>query len=159
MAIEIHPFTRGEDVPFNLVAAKIEGVVKGVAIALAGTWDEEPTKFAPVYPYNQVFMSESNHITEIDNTPGAERLHWFHRAGTFEEWHPNGIRVLKVVHENYEVIMNHNYLHIQGHAYETAEGNHHLLAHGNRLEEVDGFSDTRIGGNCTIAAARIDLNP
>ena len=43
-----------------------------------------------VYPYNHVVETESGHIMEIDDSPGAERLYRQHRTGTFEEIHANG---------------------------------------------------------------------
>ena len=42
------------------------------------------------YPNNHVYESESGHVQEFDDTPGAERIHTYHRAGTFEEIHPDG---------------------------------------------------------------------
>ena len=56
------------------------------------------------YPFNHVFESESGHIFEIDDTPDQERLFKEHMSGTFEEIHPQGTRVTKVVYDDYEII-------------------------------------------------------
>lgn len=155
----IHWFTRGEDVPFALVAAKRAGITTGVKKALADTWDEPKTEFAPVYPYNKVFMSESNHIIEIDDTPGVERLHWFHRRGNFEEWFPDGKRVLKVVDKNYEVMMNDDHKHVQGHAHLSTEGRYHIFTKGEYFIENVGQSVWVDYTRTTIIAPTIHLNP
>ena len=52
------------------------------------------------YPYNHVHESESGHLIEIDDTPGKERLHRYHRTGTYEEIGALGQRIVKVVNEN-----------------------------------------------------------
>ena len=56
------------------------------------------------YPFNHVQESESGHIFEIDDTPDNERLYKEHMSGTFEEIHPQGTRVTKVVYDDYEII-------------------------------------------------------
>jgi len=75
-----------------------------------GFWEEPHPKgiiadanpyISGVYPYNHVFESESGHITEVDDSPGAERMFRQHMAGTFEEIHPDGSVVTKIVGSNY----------------------------------------------------------
>ena len=41
------------------------------------------TDYQPVYPYNNVTETESGHSWEMDDTPGAERIHLNHKANTF----------------------------------------------------------------------------
>ena len=78
-------------------------------------WFEPPTDAVfTEYPFNHVFESESGHIQEFDDTPGHERIHTFHKTGTFEEIHPDGSRVLKVVGTNYEIIHKDNNLLVKG---------------------------------------------
>ena len=36
-----------------------------------------------VYPKNHVYETESGHIKEFDDTEGAERIHEYHKSGTF----------------------------------------------------------------------------
>jgi len=79
------------------------------------TWFEPPTKAASTkYPFNHVFESESGHIQEFDDTPGFERIHTFHRSGTFEEIHPSGDRMVKVVGNAYEIIHRDDNLLVKG---------------------------------------------
>ena len=44
----------------------------------------------PVYPNNKVTQTPSGHVIEIDDTPDAERIHIYHKSGTFIEMQPNG---------------------------------------------------------------------
>lgn len=68
------------------------------------TFGEPETPYNAVYPFNHVQESEAGHIRETDDTPGAERLHDFHRSGGFNEIHPDGKEVHKVVNDFWEVI-------------------------------------------------------
>ena len=90
------------------------------------------------YPYNHVFESESGHVMEIDDSPEAERLLRYHKTGTFEEIHPDGQRVVKVVGKNYEIIMNDNNIFINGNVNLTATGNYNHLVKGDYVLEVEG---------------------
>lgn len=73
--------------------------------AEAEAFGEPETPYAAVYPFNHVYESESGHYTEIDDTPGAERLHWYHRSGTFKEIHPDGTQVEKVVKKGFHFVV------------------------------------------------------
>ena len=74
------------------------------------------------YPYNHVHQSESGHVIEVDDTPGFERLHRYHRTGTFEEIGSLGQKITKVVNENFHVGLNSDYSAILGNKYENIAG-------------------------------------
>lgn len=76
-------------------------------------WDEPESPYDAKYPYNHVMETESGHVEEWDDTPGAERYHRWHRAGTFTEIHPDGTRVDKVVGERYTIILTNDKVHIE----------------------------------------------
>lgn len=73
-------------------------------------FQEPTTPYNAKYPYNHVYESESGHIIEVDDTPDAQRMHWYHRSGTFTEIHPNGTEVNKVKKEQYNFIYEDYYL-------------------------------------------------
>ena len=57
--------------------------------------DPEPGfMFGARYPHNKTFESERGHVVEIDDTPGAERIHMYHTGGSFVEM-GNGLTVDK----------------------------------------------------------------
>jgi len=85
----------------------------------AGRWFEPKpiSLYGAVYPYNHVHLSESGHLIEIDDTPDNERLHRYHRTGTYEEIGSLGQRVVKVVNENYHMGLNDDHTSIKGSKY------------------------------------------
>lgn len=110
------------------------------------TEDAEPY-ISGVYPYNHVFESESGHITEIDDSPGAERLFRQHMAGTFEEIHPNGDMVTKIIGDNYEIVIGGENIVIKGSQNITVEGSVRHLIKGDYILEVEGDYFRKIHGN------------
>ncbi len=90
------------------------------------------------YPFNWVRQSESGHIEEWDDTPGSERLHRYHRAGTFEEIQPDGSRVIKVVGDDYEIAIKDKKMLVAGNLEITVSGDAHLYVQGDKFEEIDG---------------------
>jgi hypothetical protein len=75
----------------------------------------------PVYPYNKVYQSESGHVIEVDDTVGKERLSTYHRSGTFQEVHPDGSVVQRIVNDNYQVVAKDDKIYIAGNADLTVE--------------------------------------
>lgn len=73
------------------------------------TFEEPKSPYNAKYPFNHVYASESGHFIEIDDTPKAERLHWYHRSGTFREIHPDGILVDKSVKDSYDISAGNMY--------------------------------------------------
>ena len=122
--------------------------VSQVAIKEARKWWDEPHPKGhkedadpyPTgqYPYNHVFESEAGHITEIDDSPGGSRLFRQHSAGTFEEIHPDGTKVVKVVGDNYEIIAGKTNIFMQGDVNITVKGNVRELIKGDYVLEVEG---------------------
>ena len=41
------------------------------------------------YPYNKVIRTESGHVIELDDTPNFERIHLYHKSGTYIEINEN----------------------------------------------------------------------
>jgi hypothetical protein len=46
-----------------------------------GSNEKRSSWVKPKYPFNHVYESESGHVIEIDDTPGFERINFFHRKG------------------------------------------------------------------------------
>ena len=96
------------------------------------------------YPFNHVFESESGHIFEIDDTPDQERLFKEHTSGTFEEIHPQGTRVTKVVYDDYEIVARDKKIVINASGLATGLD---LTVYGNVRQYVSGDYTLDIGGN------------
>lgn len=120
---------------------------------------EPETPYNAKYPFNHVRMSESGHVEEFDDTPDAERLHRYHRSGTFEEIHPDGKKILKIIGDQYEAVIKDNNLHVGGNMNVTIEGNSTLFVKGNMTIQVDGNVEHLIGGSLKINVGEgIEIN-
>lgn len=120
-----------------------------VLAADGGSWSEPESPFASVYPFNHVVESESGHISEVDDTENAERLHEYHRSGSFSEIHPDGSRVVKVVGDDYEIVIRDKNMHVKGNLNITIEGNANIYTKGDVVQKVDGNKSEEISGNLT----------
>ena len=104
-------------------------------------------KMSSVYPFNHVRMSESGHVEEWDDTEDAERLHRYHRKGTFEEIQPDGTRVVKVVANDYEIVIGNKDVLISGACNVTIEGDCRMLYQGSLVQEVYGDYHLNVHGD------------
>tara|TARA_Y100000593_G_scaffold82639_1_gene155380 strand:+ start:1561 stop:3066 length:1506 start_codon:yes stop_codon:yes gene_type:complete len=112
------------------------------------------------YPRNHVRMSEAGHVEEWDDTPSVERLHKYHKSGTFEEIQPDGTKVTKIVGNEYEITLTDKKVLINGTCEVTVgkdcrmlykgdlvqevQGDYHLHVHGDKRTKIHGNSVTEI---------------
>ena len=68
----------------------------------------------------------------MDDTPGHERLHWYHRTGTFTEIHQVGIKVDKIVNDYYNIILGGRFTHVELGDCETIDGKQEVYVKGNK---------------------------
>ena len=100
-----------------------------------------------VYPMNHVNVSESGHVHEIDDTPNAERLHEFHKSGSFIETQQDGTKVTKVVGKDYHVVIEDRNVFIKGNMSVTIAGNAKMYVQGDQYVEVDGDQYMTVRGD------------
>ena len=103
------------------------------------------------YPYNNVYESESGHALEFDDTKGAERVHLYHRSGSYIEWAANGDRSERIQRDKFTVVIGDESVYVKGDVKMYVDGNFSL--------EIGGTCDITSGGNMTFIAPKIDLNP
>ena len=118
----------------------------------------------PEYPYNHAKETESGHIKEYDDTPGAERIMEYHKAGTFYEVDSDGTKVTRVVGNNYEIVAGTEFVNIKGTCNLTIDqncntyikGNWNIQVDGNKTEVIKGSRNTMIYStdSLNVAAAR-----
>jgi len=141
---------RNQNIAQTIIQTKRNNETKNVPTANGGAaWNEKTTAYAAKYPFNRVTESESGHISEVDDTPGAERLHKYHRTGTFEEIHPDGSVVTKIVADNFEVVIGSEFVNIKGNSNVTIDGNCRVYIVGNVEQQVGGNINQVVGGNVT----------
>lgn len=115
----------------------------------SGFWKEPSTPYQSKFPYNQAVKTESGHIFEMDDTPGAERMHLYHRSGTFQETHPDGTKVEKIVKDNYTITLADNKVKIFGTADISISGHCNIHIEKNCNLFVDGDMNFNVKGNWT----------
>jgi hypothetical protein len=111
---------------------------------------EPETPYDAKYPYNNSMTTESGHVMEFDDTPGAERVSTAHRTGTFFEVHPDGSKMEKIVNDNVQIIVKDNEIYIMGNEKKSTQGNLKLFIRGNAKLQVNGDVELEVGGNMTM---------
>jgi len=170
---------RKADLDKKVGTAQIDGIFNGVALIpedldlgaervisphsdatiRGGEWDEPETAYATEYPHNHVYESEAGHIREIDDTPGAERIHERHANGTGYEIHPDGDKVTRVKKDNYDLTYGQQFTHIRGTQSTTVNGGVKVFVNASgagaespgRNETVQKFHYTiEVGANANV---------
>jgi len=164
------------DKPHDVLASKESGRTTNVTMANGGVWSEPTSAYNATYPYNHVKETESGHIKEFDDTADNERIHEYHKSGTFYEVQSDGTKVTRVVGENYMIVAKGNDVNIKGNCNLTIDqncttyikGDWDILVGGNKRETVQGTvteeyaktQNTTAGGDITIVGGpNINLNP
>jgi len=102
------------------------------------TISQPNSAYSARYPFNHVYESESGHLIEQDDTPGKERLHWYHRVGTFTEFHPAGTRVDKT----------------NAHRYNIVSGNYESIISGEEKKSITNDYTLNLGGRLTLRSSK-----
>ena len=119
---------------------------------------EPPSSYAPEYPYNNVYETESGHVKEYDDTEGHERITERHKSGTRYEIGPNGTKIERIVRDNYQLVVGHDTLEVFGNVKIIVSGQAdiavandvNLAVGGNVLAEVQKNADIIVEeGNLT----------
>lgn len=125
-----------------------------------GTWDEMASFYAAQYPYNHVYETESGHVFEFDDTPENERIHLYHRWGTYFEIGPNGEKQEKIVGDGFTIYMAGRKVYIEGDCDLTVKGNKNTLILEGNIETVlreGNYSVKNEGGNVEYEATDGDI--
>jgi hypothetical protein len=121
--------------------------------AAGQTWSEPKPAYAPVYPYDSVYASESGHVVEVDDTPGHERIAFQHRTGSFIEWMPTGSVVEKVTKTKYSIIMGDDNVHVMGKCRITVSGDAYIQVVGDCNLEVNNDLNAGVAGDANFSVA------
>jgi len=119
---------------------------------------EPNSSYGSLYPFNRVYQSESGHVIEIDDTPNKERIHIYHKTGTYTEINYDGRKVSKIVDDNIEVVLKNDTLYVQGNSNSEIKGNVHVVIDGNVNVRVKGNYSLQVDGDLKINGKTINLN-
>lgn len=120
----------------------------------SGAFKEPLPAYNAVYPYNHVFFSESGHALEFDDSFGAERIHLYHKTGTYVEMDANGNQVNKIVGDSFSITEKNGYVYIDGTARVSIGSNVKLQVGGNLDITVDGNINYDVGGSMTFKVGK-----
>jgi len=126
--------------------ARVRAEVDPTADDIKGTY-EPASAYAPVYPYNNVYETESGHVKEYDDTPGYERIKERHKSGTQYEIQPNGSKIEKIVRDNYQLVVGHDTLEVRGNVKIIVSGDANIAVAKNLTAQVGQDMTTIVGGN------------
>ena len=142
---------RNEKIDQTVVSDKRDGRTTGNVVANGGgAWDQPTVPYASQYPYNHVYQSESGHLLEFDDTAGAERIHLYHKTGTFTEIDCNGTQVNKIVGNGYTIIDSDGYISISGQATVSVTGNCSIFVAADCHLDVQGDINVHAAGTTNL---------
>tara|TARA_B100000809_G_scaffold7337_1_gene7242 strand:- start:30203 stop:31213 length:1011 start_codon:yes stop_codon:yes gene_type:complete len=96
------------------------------------------------YPHNKVEESQAGHVTEVDDTPGSERLSKVHSSGTFEVIKGDGARVVKIIGEDFEMVLSSKTLKVSGNLNIVSDGDINFKAGGTIRFETGETGQFRV---------------
>ena len=131
-----------KDKPSLIPEKKDLAAVKDIKVADGTSWNEPDSAYDPFYPYNHVYESESGHIKEFDDSVGTERIHEYHRRGTFYEVNNTGDKSTRVIRDNYEVIKRNDFRYVKGDLNLTISGKLNIKCKDFNLDVEDDFNET-----------------
>lgn len=134
---------------------------------------ELPPAHAPEYPYNNVTATESGHLVEMDDTPGAERLNFHHRTGSHIEMRPDGTvkyvcksKRQDVTVADQEIIVNGDYkitiagganIYVRNGVFEIQADNGLAINVKGQLKMKGDDIFLRADNKISLAAPRVDI--
>ena len=128
---------------FKVKSAKVKAIATGND-ALVVT-EPSSNNFADSQ-YNKVTITQSGHVEEWDDTPGAERICFAHKDGHFVEMSKNG-SVTKIFGNDFEIILQDKTLSVSGALNITVNGDCNMLIAGNAKTKIKGNDERFVEGN------------
>lgn len=148
---DTNKLARHEDVGNTIVAFKESARVTGIAQANGtGAWDQPNVPYNADYPFNKVFASETGHVLEFDDTPSSERVHLYHRKGTFVEMDCNGSQINRIVGDSFEILERNGHVYVRGAMHVNVEGAKTLKVGGTLDVEVSGATNVNIHNDTIV---------
>ncbi len=128
-------------------------------IATKGTAPDEPAdSSAPKYPHNKVTTTESGHTIEVDDTPGATRIMFYHNTGSYQEMTHEGDGIWKVARNGFDITVGDKTINVGGNMKLTVSGNVTADVSGNFDANVGGNVQMKVGGAASVQASSVSVN-
>lgn len=151
---DTHRLARSENIYESIVFAKEAARAKHVRkfnwANLKEEWAQPEIPYNAKYPFNQTRVTESGHVEEWDDTKNSERIHRYHKAGTYEEIDRNGTRLTRIVGDDYEILERNGNMVVRGNVTINVMGNANIRYENDLNVEVLGNMMTRVTGNYEV---------
>lgn len=145
---------RGRKIDQTIVKTKEDTVVKNIGIANSTVgWSQPPIPYNAEYPFNHVYESESGHVMEFDDTPEKERVHLYHKSGTFMEMDASGTMVTRVKGHHVIVVDQNQHIHVTGSGHVNLTGDLSISVSGQCNISVSGNAAINVGGSAYTKVA------
>lgn len=150
---DTHRLARGR-IDGTIVEFKDEKRLENIKSANGYTWTQPDIPYNAKYPYNKVTETESGHIVEFDDTPDNERVHFYHRKGTYTEIDANGTQVNRIVGDGYEIIDRNGFVYVNGECNITIGGTARVMCLNDAFVEVQGNTKADLRGDLEMNVAK-----
>lgn len=117
------------------------------------TGPEPASAYRAKYPYNKVIRTEGGHVIELDDTPNFERIHVYHKSGTYIEINEEGRMVTKAAGDKFDITVKDNQVSIGGNATVEIKGNVNLTVGGTVTGTASSWNltgDVSIQGEVSV---------
>lgn len=118
---------------------------------------EPDSPYAAQYPYNRTITTKAGHVIELDDTPENERVHIFHKSGSYIEINSEGRVVIKSVVDNFDIVGGNKEVYIKGNCNVQIDGT--CSIHSNDTTKISSDKGitmkapggvTVVGGSLTV---------
>jgi GH24 family phage-related lysozyme (muramidase) len=150
---DTHRLARHENINKTVVYTKEAARAKDVTTSTGSSWNQPPIPYNAKYPFNHVYVSESGHVQEFDDSLGNERIHTYHKAGTYTEIDVNGTQVNRIVGDSYEVLERNGYVVVRGTCNVTISGNSNVRIENDSNIQVLGNANLNVTGDMKTAVS------
>ncbi len=155
---ETNKLARG-DIKGTIVQEKNDDRMIGAKLPGGASWEQPQSPYKGEYPYNKVTQTESGHVIEVDDTPGSERVHVYHKSGTFVEIDANGSIVKRAKGSSYEIVDRNGKIAISGKADISVNGACNIFVGNDANIEVDGDTNILCHNDITaMAGGKLNLS-
>lgn len=131
---------------------------------ISGEWAEPVSPYAPTYPFNHAYESESGHTLEFDDTEGNERVHLAHTNGSYIEMHPDGTVCYRANKDRYNIVIGDDYVSVDGDCNITVGGDCNMKVIGKFNMEAaeinmksDGAVRIKAGSDLKAEGNNVDI--
>ena len=145
---DVHRLARGVK-DETLVTTKEENLDQAIQMGYGGSWDEPNPFYNAKYPHNFVFTTHGGLTVELDSTPNAKRLAFYHPSNTYMEISNDGVMVIRNQSDKYEIVIENKFVHIIQDNNVTVDADERYKVKGNKFTEINEDEDRRVDGDRT----------